>query len=44
VNSVSSQRSVSIIVPTRNEVENVAPLVEQIVATGVPFREMIYCP
>jgi len=42
VNSGSSQRSVSIIVPTRNEVENVAPLVEQIVATGVSFREMIF--
>ena len=34
--------SVSIVVPTRNEAENIAPLVEQIVATGVPFRELIF--
>jgi dolichol-phosphate mannosyltransferase len=34
--------SVSIIIPTRNEAENVAPLISEIRAAGVPFREMIF--
>jgi dolichol-phosphate mannosyltransferase len=33
---------VSIIVPTLNEAENVAPLVSQIVAAAVPFREILF--
>ena len=35
-------RSVSIIVPTRNEVENVAVLVSQIVVSAVPFHEILF--
>jgi dolichol-phosphate mannosyltransferase len=35
-------RSVSIIVPTLNEADNIAPLVAQIRATGVPFREIVF--
>jgi len=35
-------KSVSIIVPTRNEVENVRSLVGQIIASGAPFREIIF--
>lgn len=38
----ASAKSVSIIVPTRNEAENVAPLVSQILAAGVPFREILF--
>jgi glycosyltransferase involved in cell wall biosynthesis len=38
----TSDKSVSIVVPTRNEVENVGPLVSQIVASGVPFREILF--
>ena len=34
--------SVSIIIPTFNEAENIAPLVSQIVATGVPIREILF--
>ena len=34
--------SVSIIVPTRNEAENVATLVSHIVATAVPFHEILF--
>lgn len=34
--------SVSIIVPTSNEAENIAPLVSQIVANAVPFREILF--
>ena len=34
--------TVSIIVPTLNEAENIAPLVSQIVATGVPIREILF--
>ena len=34
--------SVSIIVPTLNEAENVGPLVSQIVATGVSFQEIVF--
>jgi dolichol-phosphate mannosyltransferase len=35
-------KSVSIIVPTRNEVENIGPLVGQIVASGAVFHEIIF--
>jgi len=34
--------SVSIIVPTRNEAENVAPLVSQIVSRPVPLQEILF--
>jgi dolichol-phosphate mannosyltransferase len=34
--------SVSIIVPTRNEAENILPLVAQIVADGAPFSEILF--
>lgn len=37
----ASDPSVSIIIPTRNEVENIAPLVSQIVA-AVPFHEIVF--
>jgi dolichol-phosphate mannosyltransferase len=35
-------KSVSVIIPTRNEVENIRPLLEQIAATGVPLQEVIF--
>src|SRR5215472_6760889 len=35
-------RSVSIIVPTLNEEENIASLVSQITACAVPFREILF--
>lgn len=35
-------KSVSIIVPTRNEADNVAVLVAQIVANAVPFHEILF--
>jgi dolichol-phosphate mannosyltransferase len=35
-------QSVSIIVPTLNEEENIAPLVSQITACAVPFREILF--
>jgi dolichol-phosphate mannosyltransferase len=41
-NMSASARSVSIILPTRNEAENVAVLVAQIVASVVPFREIVF--
>jgi dolichol-phosphate mannosyltransferase len=34
--------SVTIIVPTRNEVENIGPLVSQIVASAIPFHEILF--
>ena len=34
--------SVSIIISTLNEAENIAPLVAQIAATAVPFREILF--
>ncbi len=37
-----STRSVSIIVPSLNEEENIAPLVSQIIASAVPFREILF--
>jgi len=36
----NTNSSVSIIVPTLNEVENIAPLVSQIIASAAPFREI----
>jgi dolichol-phosphate mannosyltransferase len=38
----ASDPSISIIIPTRNEVENIAPLVSQIVAAAVPLREIVF--
>ena len=38
----AAANSVSIIVPTRNEVENVAPLVEKIIVADVAFHEIIF--
>src|SRR5712691_1499637 len=34
--------SISIIIPTRNEVENIAPLVSQIVTAAVPLHEIVF--
>src|SRR5213592_1882966 len=34
--------SVSILVPTLNEEENIAPLISQILASAVPFREILF--
>ena len=34
--------SVSIIIPTLNEEENIAPLVSEIAASSVPFREILF--
>jgi dolichol-phosphate mannosyltransferase len=36
------EESVSIIVPTLNEVENIAPLVSKIAETGVSFHEILF--
>src|SRR3989441_752042 len=41
-NLSASDHSVSIIVPTLNEEENIAPLVSQITACAVPFREILF--
>ena len=38
----ASANSVTIIVPTLNEEENIAPLVAQIVGTAIPFREILF--
>jgi dolichol-phosphate mannosyltransferase len=38
----TTDSSVSIIVPTLNEAENIAPLVSQIIASAVPFREILF--
>jgi dolichol-phosphate mannosyltransferase len=35
-------KSVSIIVPTFNEVENIRPLVSQLIAVAVPFKELLF--
>ncbi len=34
--------SISIIIPTRNEVENIAPLVSQIITAAVPLHEIVF--
>src|SRR6266705_5147185 len=41
-NLSASDHSVSIIVPTLNEEENIAPLVSQIIGCAVPFREILF--
>jgi len=38
----SLSNSISIIVPTLNEEENILPLVAEIAATAVPFREILF--
>jgi dolichol-phosphate mannosyltransferase len=38
----SSDKSISIIIPTLNEEENIEPLVAQITACAVPFREILF--
>src|SRR5437660_291692 len=38
----NTDSSVSIIVPTLNEAENIAPLVSQIIASAAPFREILF--
>jgi dolichol-phosphate mannosyltransferase len=38
----TAANSVSIIVPTLNEEENIVPLVSQIIASAVPFREILF--
>jgi dolichol-phosphate mannosyltransferase len=40
--SSTRSHSVSIIVPTLNEEENIAPLVSKITACAVPFREILF--
>ena len=42
IESSARAHSVSIIVPTLNEEENIAPLVSQITACAVPFREILF--
>lgn len=42
IDSSARAQSVSIIVPTLNEEENIAPLVSQIAACGVPIREILF--
>jgi dolichol-phosphate mannosyltransferase len=38
----ASDSSVSIIIPTRNEIENIAPLISEILAAGVGFDEIVF--
>jgi dolichol-phosphate mannosyltransferase len=38
----ASSPSVSIIIPTRNEVENISPLTSAIIAAGVAFDEIVF--
>src|SRR6266487_178319 len=40
--SSACAQSVSIVIPTLNEEENIAPLVSQITACAVPFREILF--
>src|SRR5437588_2265719 len=42
IDSFARAQSVSIIVPTLNEEENIAPLVSKITACAVPFREILF--
>src|SRR5213592_308330 len=42
IDSSAHAHSVSIIVPTLNEEENIAPLISQITACAVPFREILF--
>lgn len=39
---MSDRKTVSIIIPTLNEVENISPLVTQLAATETPFQEIIF--
>ena len=39
---MNSAKSVSIIIPTRNEAKNIAPLFQQIAATATPICEIIF--
>jgi dolichol-phosphate mannosyltransferase len=41
-NLSDSANSVSIIIPTLNEEENIAPLVSQIIASAIPFQEILF--
>src|SRR5438477_9587704 len=36
------RQSISIVIPTRNEVDNIEPLVAQIASAGVKFQEIIF--
>jgi dolichol-phosphate mannosyltransferase len=42
MNSAASEESISIIVPTLNEEENIGPLVSQITCCAVSFREILF--
>ena len=42
IDSSASSNSISIIIPTLNEEENVLPLVSEIAACAVPFREILF--
>src|SRR6266516_439848 len=42
MNLAVSEQSVSIIVPTLNEEENIEPLVSQITDCAVPFQEILF--
>jgi dolichol-phosphate mannosyltransferase len=42
IDSSASSNSISIIIPTLNEEENIVPLVSEIVVDGVPFREILF--
>jgi cellulose synthase/poly-beta-1,6-N-acetylglucosamine synthase-like glycosyltransferase len=39
---MTDSNSISIIIPTLNEEENIAPLVSEISACAVPFREILF--
>src|SRR4029450_13750763 len=38
----NTENSISIIVPTLNEEQNIVPLVSEITACAVPFREILF--
>jgi dolichol-phosphate mannosyltransferase len=42
MNATASEKSISIIVPTLNEEENIEPLLSQITECAVPFREILF--
>src|SRR6266540_927650 len=42
IDSSAFSNSISIIIPTLNEEENILPLVAEITACGVPFREILF--
>ena len=39
---MTDSNSISIIIPTLNEEENIAPLVSEISACAIPFREILF--